>query len=108
MGFLGAVGVVTIGVAAVMVGMQSSPTEPAPSAAPAASVKAVPAVPLPPAAAPINDPSQDVPIPFQASSPCPQAGSGSAQNVASDDPTRAWVCMRDSDGQVMTLDSASR
>jgi hypothetical protein len=103
-GFLGAVGVATIGVAAAMIGMQSSSTEPAPSAAPASSVKAVPAAPPPTAAAPINDPSQDVPIPFQASSPCPQAGSGSAQNVASDDPTRAWVCMRDSDGQVMTLD----
>lgn len=103
-GFLGAVGVVTIGVAAAMVGMQSSSTQPAPSAAPASSVSAVPAPPPPPAAAPVNDPSQDVPIPFQASSPCPQAGSGSAQNVASDDPTRAWVCMRDSDGQVMTLD----
>ncbi|KDE97176.1 hypothetical protein Y900_028300 [Mycolicibacterium aromaticivorans JS19b1 = JCM 16368] len=103
-GFLGAVGVVTIGVAAAMVGMQSSSIEPSPSAAPASSVSAVPAPPPPPAAAPINDPSQDVLIPFQASSPCPQAGSGSAQNVASDDPTRAWVCMRDSDGQVMTLD----
>jgi hypothetical protein len=103
-GFLGVVGVVTIGVAAAMVGMQSSSTELAPSAAPASSVSAVPAPPPPPAAAPINDPSQDVPIPFQASSPCPQAGAGSAQNVASDDPTRAWVCMRDSDGQVMTLD----
>lgn len=103
-GFLGVVGVVTIGLAAAMVGMQSSSTDPAPSADPAASVSAVPAPPPPPAAAPINDPSQDVPIPFQASSPCPQAGSGSAQNVASDDPTRAWVCMRDSDGQVMTLD----
>lgn len=102
-GFLGVVGVVTIGLAAAMVGMQSSSTEPAPSAAPASSVSAVPPPP-PPAAAPINDPSQDVSIPFQASSPCPQAGSGSAQNVASDDPTRAWVCMRDSDGQVMTLD----
>lgn len=103
-GFLGAVSVVAIGVAAAMVGMQSSPTEPASSAAPASSVSVVPAPPPPPAAAPINDPSQDVPIPFQASSPCPQAGSGSAQNVASDDATRAWVCMRDSDGQVMTLD----
>jgi hypothetical protein len=103
-GFLGAVGVVTIGLAAAMVGMQSSSTEPTPAAAPAASINAVPAPPPPPAAAPINDPSQDVPIAFQASSPCPQAGSGSAQNVASDDPTRAWVCMRDSDGQVMTLD----
>lgn len=102
-GFLGVVGVVTIGLAAAMVGMQSSSTDPAPSAAPASSVSVAPAPP-PPAAAPINDPSQDVPIPFQASSPCPQAGSGSAQNVASDDPTRAWVCMRDSDGQVMTLD----
>ncbi|WP_241474045.1 discoidin domain-containing protein [Mycolicibacterium neoaurum] len=103
-GFLGAVGVVTIGLAAAMVSMQSSSTEPTPSAAPASSASAVPAPPPHPAAAPINDPSQDVPIPFQASSPCPQAGSGSAQNVASDDPTRAWVCMRDSDGQVMTLD----
>jgi hypothetical protein len=103
-GFLSAVGVVTIGVAAAMVGMQSSSTQP-PSPAASSSSVAVPAPPPPPAAAtPPNDPSQDVPIPFQASSPCPQAGSGSAQNVASDDPTRAWVCMRDSDGQVMTLD----
>lgn len=103
-GFLGAVAVVTIGLAAVMVGMQSSSTV---ATLPAGSSTAVSVV-LPPAAPPapasLNDPSQDVPIPFQASSPCPQAGSGSAQNVASDDPTRAWVCMRDSDGQVMTLD----
>ena len=55
-------------------------------------------------ASPVTNPAEDVPIPFQASSPCPQAGSGAAQNVASDDPTRAWVCMRDSDGQVLTLD----
>ncbi len=103
-GFLGAVGVVTIGVAAAMVGMQSSSTDAPPSAAPSSAVSVAPVPPPPAAAAPINDPSQDVPILFQASSPCPQAGAGSAQNVASDDPTRAWVCMRDSDGQVMTLD----
>ena len=103
-GFVGAVAVVTIVLAAAMVGMQSSPT-----AAPSASSPTAVSVVAPPAAqptgpAPLNDPSQDAPIAFQASSPCPQAGSGSAQNVASDDPTRAWVCMRDSDGQVMTLD----
>ena len=103
-GFVGAVAVVTIVLAAAMVGMQSRPTAaPSASAPTAVSVVAPPAAP-PAGPAPLNDPSQDAPIAFQASSPCPQAGSGSAQNVASDDPTRAWVCMRDSDGQVMTLD----
>jgi hypothetical protein len=88
-----------------MIGMQSS--SPATDTATAGSSSALSVAappPAPPAVAAVNDRSQDVPIPFQASSPCPQAGSGSAQNVASDDPTRAWVCMRDSDGQVMTLD----
>lgn len=103
-GFLSAVAVVTIGVAAAMIGMQSSSTDAPTSAGASAAVSVVPPPAAPPAAAPINDPSQDVPIPFQASSPCPQAGSGSAQNVASEDPKRAWVCMRDADGQVMTLD----
>lgn len=103
LGFVAVVGVVAIGGAAAMIGMQSS--SPSPEAvAPSGTVSVVAPPPAPPAAAPVADPAQDVPIPFQASSACPQAGSGSAQNVASEDPTRAWVCMRDSDGQVMTLD----
>ncbi|MGY4646222.1 hypothetical protein [Mycobacterium sp. URHB0021] len=101
-GFAGAVAVVTIGVAAAMVGMQSSPAVATSPTEPSATVAVAP--PPAPAALPVNDPTQDVPIPFQASSPCPQAGSASAQDVASDDPTRAWVCMRDSDGQVLTMD----
>lgn len=99
------VAVVTIGLAATMWGVQSTPTTAGAEQSPTTTASAPPAAPIPaPAAAPVNDPTQDVPIPFQASSPCPQAGAGSAQNVASDDPTRAWVCMRDSDGQVLTLD----
>lgn len=101
-GFASVVAVVTLGLAAAMISMQSSPTE-APAQAGSSTHAAV--VPPPPApAAPVTNPAEDVPIPFQASSPCPQAGSGAAQNVASEDPTRAWVCMRDSDGQVLTLD----
>lgn len=102
-GFVAAVAVVTLGLAAAMVSMQSSPTE---TPSQAGSATHAPVVPPPPPApaAPVANPAEDVPIPFQASSPCPQAGSGAAQNVASDDPARAWVCMRDSDGQVLTLD----
>ena len=102
-GFVAVVAVVTLGLAAAMVGMQSSPTAAPPEAGSATHAPVVP--PPPPApAAPVADPAEDVPIPFQASSPCPQAGAGAAQNVASDDPARAWVCMRDSDGQILTLD----
>lgn len=101
-GFVGVVAVVTLGLAAAMSSMQSSPTEAAPRAGTSTHAAVVPPPPAP--AAPVTNPAEDVPIPFQASSPCPQAGSGAAQNVASEDPTRAWVCMRDSDGQVLTLD----
>lgn len=101
-GFVGVVAVVTLGLAGAMISMQSSPTEAAPQAGTSTHAAVVPPPPAP--AAPVTNPAEDVPIPFQASSPCPQAGSGAAQNVASEDPTRAWVCMRDSDGQVLTLD----
>lgn len=101
-GFVGVVAVVTLGLAAAMISMQSSPTEAAPQAGTSTHAPVAPPPPAP--ALPMTNPADDVPIPFQASSPCPQAGSGAAQNVASEDPTRAWVCMRDSDGQVLTLD----
>lgn len=102
-GFVAVVTVITLGLAAAMISMQSSPTVASPAAGSTTHVAVVPP-PAPAPAGPGTDPAEDVPIPFQASSPCPQAGAGAAQNVASDDPSRAWVCMRDSDGQVLTLD----
>jgi hypothetical protein len=104
-GFLGVVAVVTIGLAAAMIGMQSTPKVAPPPLDSPTRIAVAPAAPPtetggaggPPAAG-------DAPIPYQASSPCPQAGSSSAQNIASGDPTRAWVCVRDGDGQVLTLD----
>ncbi|MDQ1246197.1 MAG: hypothetical protein QG597_564 [Actinomycetota bacterium] len=46
----------------------------------------------------------DTAIPYVASADCPP-GSTPAQSAAGEDPTRAWVCVRDGvDGQVLTLD----
>jgi hypothetical protein len=104
-GFLSVVVLITIALAAAMIamrptatvdtgGIQAAPTRIAVAPAPAAAPRAVVT----------PDPGADAPIPYQASSPCPP-GSTSAQNAASADPTRAWVCVRGGgDGQVLTLD----
>ncbi len=47
--------------------------------------------------------ADDAPIPFTAQAQCP-IGSTTAQAVANDDPTQAWVCVRDGvDGQVIEI-----
>lgn len=104
-GFLCCVAVATIGLAATMVGMQPAShvdTAEVDNATPRSEPAPVSAIP--PIVAPTPPPSADAPIPYQASSPCPP-GSTSAQNVAANDPSRAWVCVRGGgDGQVLTLD----
>lgn len=47
--------------------------------------------------------ADDTPIPFTAQAQCP-IGSTTAQAAANDDPTQAWVCVRDGvDGQVIEI-----
>lgn len=101
-GFVGAVGVVVVGVTGALIAMRGGPTV-APVNQSASAPTAVSVVTAAPSA-PGKADNPDNPIPFTASAHCPP-GSTAAQSVAGTDPTRAWVCILDGAiGQVLNID----
>lgn len=91
-------GVLITAVGASMWGPSDPPT---PTQSARTSIVAHPVSPAPPSSS-VQPEAADHPLPFTAAADCP-AGSTTAQSVADPDKPTPWICIRNTDGQPLTI-----